>query len=239
MAVLNFVLSPTAYDVNVTPDKRKVFLHMESAFLGALKEALERVYTPDKYTYTINNLESGPLNCKAGNGLVEGETASNWIHQRCGRDASQNLEQNSDDITENIEAEAQAQEDQVCEVREKSNLVHPSQALSTSGQEKKPSNGFLDLLSFKLKGGPAGSARGSLCAQVPLKNVMVNSPSQRILQSRLTGFVSRSKRCSDEERCFSFGTFWLSFLQLMGIARLLNSSSRFEDFARNRLFPQI
>eukprot|EP00249_Psilotum_nudum_P020639 c27788_g1_i2 orf=360-2978(-) len=61
MAVLNFVVAPTAYDVNVTPDKRKVFLHEENIFITALRELLEKIYVPSRYTYVIHKPECSVL----------------------------------------------------------------------------------------------------------------------------------------------------------------------------------
>ncbi|CAI5497776.1 unnamed protein product [Closterium sp. Naga37s-1] len=50
-AFLNVSLSADAYDVNVTPDKRKVFLHSEAALLSGLRAALSEFYSPDRYVY--------------------------------------------------------------------------------------------------------------------------------------------------------------------------------------------
>ncbi|CAI5465886.1 unnamed protein product [Closterium sp. Yama58-4] len=50
-AFLNVSLSADAYDVNVTPDKRKVFLHSEAALLSGLRAALSDFYSPDRYVY--------------------------------------------------------------------------------------------------------------------------------------------------------------------------------------------
>jgi hypothetical protein len=61
MAILNFILPPTAYDVNVTPDKRKVFLHAENELLIALRDALESVYAPEKYTFSVKKHECKSL----------------------------------------------------------------------------------------------------------------------------------------------------------------------------------
>ncbi|CAI5492775.1 unnamed protein product [Closterium sp. Naga37s-1] len=47
-AFLNVSLSADAYDVNVTPDKRKVFLHSEAALLSGLRAALSEFYSPDR-----------------------------------------------------------------------------------------------------------------------------------------------------------------------------------------------
>ncbi|EFJ28941.1 hypothetical protein SELMODRAFT_171139 [Selaginella moellendorffii] len=57
MAVLNFRLPTTAYDVNVTPDKRKLFLHSESSFMDGLRNALGNLYAPNKYTYAVHEVE--------------------------------------------------------------------------------------------------------------------------------------------------------------------------------------
>ncbi|CAI7792299.1 unnamed protein product [Closterium sp. NIES-53] len=50
-AFLNVSLSTDAYDVNVTPDKRKVLLHSEAALLSGLRAALSEYYSPDRYVY--------------------------------------------------------------------------------------------------------------------------------------------------------------------------------------------
>ncbi|KAL2649408.1 hypothetical protein R1flu_017536 [Riccia fluitans] len=57
MVVLNFILPTASYDVNVTPDKRKVFLHSESELMVALRDALEKVYSPNKYIYAVNDFD--------------------------------------------------------------------------------------------------------------------------------------------------------------------------------------
>ena len=53
MAVLDFKMPTDAYDVNVTPDKRKVMLHDEDALLRAARAAIETVYEPSRYTYAV------------------------------------------------------------------------------------------------------------------------------------------------------------------------------------------
>ncbi|CAI5525275.1 unnamed protein product [Closterium sp. Naga37s-1] len=50
-AFLNVSLSADAYDVNVTPDKRKVFLHYEVALLSGLRATLSEFYSSDRYVY--------------------------------------------------------------------------------------------------------------------------------------------------------------------------------------------
>ena len=53
VAVLDFRLPTDAYDVNVTPDKRKVLMHAEDALLHATRAALQTAYEPSRYTYAV------------------------------------------------------------------------------------------------------------------------------------------------------------------------------------------
>jgi len=59
-AVLDFRMPPDAYDVNVTPDKRKVLLHDEDGVLRAARAAIEAVYAPSRYTYDVGQFASSP-----------------------------------------------------------------------------------------------------------------------------------------------------------------------------------
>ena len=51
--VLDLRLPTDAYDVNVTPDKRKVLLHGESKVLAGFRAALEKIWSPSGYTYAV------------------------------------------------------------------------------------------------------------------------------------------------------------------------------------------
>eukprot|EP00899_Mesostigma_viride_P017850 jgi/Mesvir1/26066/Mv06792-RA.1 len=53
MAFLDFQMPTDSYDVNVTPDKRKVFLHAESDIIAGLRDALMATFEPSRYTYTL------------------------------------------------------------------------------------------------------------------------------------------------------------------------------------------
>jgi DNA mismatch repair protein PMS2 len=54
MAVLDFQLPRDSYDVNVTPDKRKVFLHAEHAAMTALQRGLSALWEPSRSRYAVN-----------------------------------------------------------------------------------------------------------------------------------------------------------------------------------------
>lgn len=54
IAILNFSVPTKVYDVNVTPDKRKIFFSEETSLLQALREGLQQIYSPDNASYAIN-----------------------------------------------------------------------------------------------------------------------------------------------------------------------------------------
>ncbi|CAN4091434.1 unnamed protein product [Withania somnifera] len=57
IAIMNFAIPPRAFDVNVTPDKRKIFLSDEGSILRSLREALEKIYSSNYASYAVNSLQ--------------------------------------------------------------------------------------------------------------------------------------------------------------------------------------
>ena len=57
IAIMNFTVPTRAYDVNVTPDKRKIFFSDEGSILHSLREGLEKIYSPSLTSYSINRFE--------------------------------------------------------------------------------------------------------------------------------------------------------------------------------------
>lgn len=51
--VADFSLPNGSHDINVSPDKRTIFIHSEDNLVQALKEALETQYSPERSTYTV------------------------------------------------------------------------------------------------------------------------------------------------------------------------------------------
>jgi DNA mismatch repair protein PMS2 len=200
MAVLNFILAPTAYDVNVTPDKRKVFLHTEAALLVALREALESVYTPEKYTYTVNNLGDEPASGRqqAGSGgVLESGHGSSVRQEESDEEAPESPKWKVVARTEEESEAFQVPKSGPSERRTSFEIRTASP--STSGQGHRAKSDFLSLLSFKLKG-PKTGASGKGIADSPGKTSNVSRNSSKIMQSRLTGFVSTSKGSNATER---------------------------------------
>ncbi|XP_070011979.1 DNA mismatch repair protein PMS1-like isoform X2 [Nicotiana sylvestris] len=57
IAIMDFTIPPRAFDVNVTPDKRKIFLSDEGSILHSLREALEKIYSSNHASYAVNSFQ--------------------------------------------------------------------------------------------------------------------------------------------------------------------------------------
>lgn len=57
IAIMNFIVPTRACDVNVTPDKRKIFFSDECSILHALREGLQEIYSPNNASYSVNKVE--------------------------------------------------------------------------------------------------------------------------------------------------------------------------------------
>ncbi|KAI3961202.1 hypothetical protein MKX01_035788 [Papaver californicum] len=55
--VMNFIVPTKAYDVNVTPDKRKIFFSDEGSLMRSLRESIEKIYSPSHCSYSTNKVE--------------------------------------------------------------------------------------------------------------------------------------------------------------------------------------
>ncbi|KAK0540296.1 ATP-binding mismatch repair protein [Tilletia horrida] len=55
MVIANFILPPASYDLNITPDKRTIFLHFESALQDALRTALETLVSRYHGVFSVNS----------------------------------------------------------------------------------------------------------------------------------------------------------------------------------------
>ncbi|EYU46682.1 hypothetical protein MIMGU_mgv1a024383mg [Erythranthe guttata] len=57
IAIMNFSVPTRTYDVNVTPDKRKLFFFDENYILQSLREALEKIYSSSQASYSVNKID--------------------------------------------------------------------------------------------------------------------------------------------------------------------------------------
>ncbi|KAI7735013.1 hypothetical protein M8C21_016193 [Ambrosia artemisiifolia] len=57
IVIMNFVVPTSVCDVNVTPDKRKIFFSDEGSILNSLKEALLKIYSPNLASFSVQKAE--------------------------------------------------------------------------------------------------------------------------------------------------------------------------------------
>ena len=109
-AVLDFRLPTDAYDVNVTPDKRRVMLHAEDELLGALHDALTAAYDPSRRTLAVGNAAvSGPkssMKSKRGSGPTRQSNEADWISDSKDTDAD-----DEEEVVEDSEPELSLESD--------------------------------------------------------------------------------------------------------------------------------
>lgn len=65
--IADFRLPTDSYDVNVSPDKRTIFLHEESRLIEKVKEALDELFAPSRATFLVNGASHSLRN---GNGIT-------------------------------------------------------------------------------------------------------------------------------------------------------------------------
>jgi len=53
LAILDFQIPPESVDINVSPDKRTIFLHSETNLLAALRTALEEFFAPSRTAFPL------------------------------------------------------------------------------------------------------------------------------------------------------------------------------------------
>ena len=57
--ILNIKVPAGTFDVNLTPDKREIVLSHESMMLDALREEIDKLYAPSRYTFQVSQGISG------------------------------------------------------------------------------------------------------------------------------------------------------------------------------------
>lgn len=159
MAFLNIELPSNAYDVNVTPDKRKVFLHNEPQVLKFLQEGLERLWEPSRSQYVVNSAAAMTLGMEKRQQKKAG--SERLVHRPCpsslsaGEDQEVDGESSGSQGHSNSEPESESEEEKSDEQAEE--LVNTYRAA-------KRSRNMPSLASFALQT-PTGVFNGNKVQQ--------------------------------------------------------------------------
>ncbi|KAL5713041.1 hypothetical protein ACHQM5_015157 [Ranunculus cassubicifolius] len=99
IAIMNFTIPTGAYDVNVTPDKRKIFFSDEGSLLKSLREAIEKIYSPSQCSYSANKIEKP----KKENGSSEICISPKNLHASFTSEGNINQEQDGKEQNEDMD----------------------------------------------------------------------------------------------------------------------------------------
>ncbi|XP_047075892.1 DNA mismatch repair protein PMS1-like isoform X2 [Lolium rigidum] len=197
VAVLNFCIPTTSYDVNVAPDKRKIFFSSEHAILLSLREAIENLYSPQQCSFSINHIEDPEK--EEDPAIVEPNESTDLIEKENVSSPENDNDTDETDSDDKDPPENQKVSSSVTRLatgaasrdisplsRGPATPVGRSPLLSASWYEQpKKSNGSHPVRENHARTGPAVSAK--------------SSPSS-IVQSSLMNFLSLNKR-KHEDSC--------------------------------------
>ncbi|KAG0480521.1 hypothetical protein HPP92_011379 [Vanilla planifolia] len=111
IAILNFSMPTTSCDVNVTPDKRKVYISDEASLLLTLRTEIEKFYSPHQCSYSISDIKKSfnegglaPLDNRVVDNSHGADSApkSFSIEGDGQRATSGSTEQLTDDVSQNM-----------------------------------------------------------------------------------------------------------------------------------------
>ncbi|WWD17838.1 hypothetical protein CI109_102282 [Kwoniella shandongensis] len=109
MAILDFQIPPESVDINVSPDKRTIFVHSEDRLIEALKTALDEFFQPSRSTFsvggatqTVKTIRHIQSQLSMGTNIVP---APEQLRDEAGQDTEAEGDTYDDDVQEPEEAE--------------------------------------------------------------------------------------------------------------------------------------
>nr|CAD1821916.1 unnamed protein product [Ananas comosus var. bracteatus] len=205
VAVLNFIIPTTLYDVNVTPDKRKIFFSDEGSLIHSLQEIVEKIYSPHECSYSVNSIKDPDKEETVADGSSDEEKISPLKNLTSEVEKSEGLSSyqfkkpkaffestakmdDDEDLSRNLTAEIVHANEKSSPLKDLSSEVEKPVELSAY-QFKKPK----DLSELAAKADDKSSADG--------RQVQRDKPSHsNFVQSFLTKFVAVHKR-KHEDSC--------------------------------------
>lgn len=197
VAIMNFLIPTTSYDVNVAPDKRKVFFSDEGTLVVSLREAIEKMYSPNQCKFSVNgikedNKEEDDADPDVYNEDDDHHPASKSLSPQGGGLSDCRMELLADDNSLKM---PQLQSQVLCEETEvvSQDKISPSKDLTVNSRLGRICES-LSAYQYKkseslFKSSAITHQRSSTCAQK--KDMPSNS---KLVQSSLSNFVTMNKR---------------------------------------------
>ncbi|GJM85414.1 hypothetical protein PR202_ga01860 [Eleusine coracana subsp. coracana] len=198
VAILDFCIPTTSYDVNVAPDKRKIFFSSESMLLGSLREAIENLYSPQQCSFSINHIEDPEK---------EGAPVINGHNEDLNLTAEGDVSSDDDDDDEDEETDS---EDQVSPKNEKASSSGTRVAIGATSRNSSPLSGgtstqvdrssWIPSFAYEQPKRVSNEGKGSALGASRFRTgFAAKSSHSSTVQSSLMNFVSINKRKHEDE----------------------------------------
>ncbi|KAG9156968.1 hypothetical protein Leryth_009018 [Lithospermum erythrorhizon] len=179
IVIINFKLPTTSCDVNVTPDKRKVFFSDEGSLLQSLRGVLENIYSPDRASYQVNKLEELQKGDHTKNTKLSSVDASDSDQEVCCK------EQDSESMASLSTKDSPASLD----IRDNEDRIEGKDLLRSPRWKKE-----LDVSRSPSSGTGNLSVRSSRLLEEGVSDSLRSPAHSSTIQSSLTKFVTYNKR---------------------------------------------
>ena len=144
--LLNIMIPSYLYDINVTPNKRQVFLHYEQDIIDLFEQYFTELLEPASYTYEIKRHSNNSVVHNANNQMQD---ITSLLKKKA--------QQDNDDKLETVVVEEEEEEEEVEEVEEEESSEEepePEQVKRRTSQKRTRRTGqIIDIII------PAGQAR--------------------------------------------------------------------------------
>ncbi|KAF9622071.1 hypothetical protein IFM89_029355 [Coptis chinensis] len=188
IAIMNFTVPTRSYDVNVTPDKRKIFFSDEGLIMQSLRGAIEKIYSPSQCSYSTKKLEEP----KKENGSSDLCTYPKKLHAPLTSERHVEEEEESTGVEKQVEEEGPQGmfKKHLRDIHEGEGIVHK---VDESPTEKDFSlkvhtignvDGFFSYSPNQLKT-PTASGMKDNCARSPVHTIGKLDSSFRYIPNRL------------------------------------------------------
>ncbi|PKA52721.1 DNA mismatch repair protein PMS1 [Apostasia shenzhenica] len=197
IAIMNFIMPTMSCDVNVSPDKRKVFISDEGSLLLLLRTEIEKMYAPHGCSYSINsskNLSDEPAlafqDCKdVQNTQVTSSTLKSSSPEHKQLEKNSSFKQHVNNVSPMIL--------QCCNQDTDQETGYSSDNDSPSGKDL--SRSVCEITSQQLKSRDTVKTNANLDGQTHLRSKQSDTSSHsNLVQSSLNKFLAVSKRKHDD-----------------------------------------
>ncbi|PIA56153.1 hypothetical protein AQUCO_00700479v1 [Aquilegia coerulea] len=196
IAIMNFAVPTRAYDVNVTPDKRKIFFSDEGSLMQSLRGAIEKIYSPSHCSYSANKFEEQKKKKSSSQGKSEEDEESTEEDEESAEEDAMERKSEEDNISPMMGKKRSR--DMYSAHKVDGNPIQKDFSLKVHTAEKVDSSFVYNSKQLKT---PSPNVAKDNYAQSPSSAVRKNaignvksSSSSGFVQSSLTKFVSVNKR---------------------------------------------